>query len=148
MSQVNAEARDKQKLQAIIEARRLCKYTLHILQNNDNFKVRPTGDLEDDEKRPPQPELVTKMRDTMLDIYILAYSANDTPFTKGNYATRRRMQDKSIARCREMLALIELAKDAFHTPSKRVEYWTGKAVLVRNLLQKWKEGDYHRYKRM
>ena len=148
MSQVNSEARDKQKLQGVIEARRLCKYTLHILKNNDNFKCYPTGDPEDDAKRPPQPELVQKLRETVMDIYILAYSANDLPFNKANYATRRRMQDKSVARCREMLALIELAADVFHTPKKRVEYWTGKTVLVRNLLQKWKEGDYHRYKRM
>ena len=46
MSQVNSEARDKQKLQGVIEARRLCKYTLHILKNNDNFKCYPTGDPE------------------------------------------------------------------------------------------------------
>lgn len=148
MSQVNAEARDRQKLQAIIEARRLCKYSLHILKSNENFKAYPTGDPEDDAKRPPQPELVAKLRETVLDIYILAYSANDTPFTKGNYATRRRIQDKSVAKCREFLALIELAADVFHTPRKRVQYWTEKTVLVRNLIQAWKESDYRRYKRM
>ena len=148
MSQVNSEARKKQKFDTLIEARRLCKYSLHILKNNENFKCYPTGDIEDDAKRPPQPELVAKLRETVLDIYILAYSANDIPLTKNNYVTRRRMQDKSVAKCREFLALIELAADVFHTPKKRVEHWTGKTVLVRNRIQGWKESDYKRYKRM
>lgn len=148
MSGVPAEARGKQKLKVIMDARRLCKYSLTILQSNKNFKVRPTGNDEDDAKNPPQPELVSKMRDTVMDIFICAYSANETYFSETNYRHRRQLQDKSVAKCNELLALVEMSIPIFHINYKRVEYWTNLIVLVRNQIQAWKESDYKRYKRI
>lgn len=83
MSEVPAEARGYQKFKVLLDALQLCKYTLLILKNNKNFKVRPSGDQDDDVRNPPQPELVWKMRETVMDIYITAYSATDEDVRKG-----------------------------------------------------------------
>jgi len=61
VSGVPAEARSKQKLKVLIDARRLCKYSLTILQNNNSFKARPSGNEDADLKNPSQPELVPKI---------------------------------------------------------------------------------------
>ena len=148
MSEVPAEKRGKQKFKVLVDARSLCKYTLNILKNNKHFKVEKSGNAEDDEKNPPQPELVEKMRNTVIDIFISAFSANETVLTKDNYRHRRQLQDKSIAKCNELLALVEMSIPIFHIHMKRVKYWTEQIVLVRNLIQAWKESDYKRYKRM
>lgn len=148
MSGVPAEARSKQKLKVLIDARRLCKYSLAILQNNNSFKTRPSGNEDADLKNPPQPELVSKMRDTVIDIFISAYSANETYLNKANYKHRRQLQDKATAKCNELMALIEMGIPIFHIPVHRVEYWVGQCMLVRNQIQAWKESDYKRYKRL
>lgn len=148
MSQVPKEKRTQSKLECLIKARKLCNYSLKILANNKNFKTRPSDDEKDDEINPPQPELVAKLRETVLDIYMSAYSANETYLNKDNYRHRRQLQDKSISKCSELLALIELSRPIFHIPYKRVEYWGGLTLLVRNLLSSWKDGDYKRYKRL
>ena len=138
----------EQKLKALIDARRLCKYSLQILQNNKYFKTKLSGDEEDDIKNPPQPEYVAKMRETVMDIYISAYSANETYLNKGNYKHRRQLQDKAISKCNEMMALIEMGIPIFHISLRRVKYWIGQLMLVRSQLSAWKDSDYKRYKRM
>ena len=148
MSQVPSEARVETKYKPIMTARMLCKHSLKVLANNRIFKARPTGDPEDDAKFPPQPELVARMRDTALDIYISAYTANETVLTKDNYRFRRQLQDRAVARCNELLALAELAIPLFHFPRARYGYWGALIVYTRNLIQKWKKTDYDRYRRM
>lgn len=99
-----------------------------------------------DINNPPQPQLIAKIRETVLDIYMSAFSANEVYLNKNNYQHRRNLQDKSISKCNELLALIELSVPIFHIWPKRYDYWTGQIVLVRNQLQKWKENDYKRFK--
>lgn len=148
MSNVRIEERKPTKAEFLLQARKLVKYSLIILASNKSFKSRPTGNEEDDRLNPPQPELVGKLRETVIDIYISAYSANDVRFTKDNYRHRRQLQDKSISKCNEMLALVEMSVPIFHIPYKRFGHWTGGIVYTRNLIQKWKESDYSRYRRM
>lgn len=124
------------------------KYSLVVLKNNKNFKCYPSGDPEDDQRNPPQPELVGLMRNTIIGAYVTAYSANETPFTKANYSHRRKLQDKSIALLNEMLALVEMSVPIFHIPIKRFGRWSAWIVCVRNRIQAWKESDYKRYRRM
>jgi len=145
---VPSEARSRQTFKPIEDARRLCAYSLQVLKNNRNFKSYPSGDEEDDSLNPPQPELVAMMQKTAMEIYICAFSANDIYFSATNYQTRRRLQDKSIAKCRELGALVELTVPIFHTPLKKVEFWTEQIRLVRDQIQAWKESDYQRYKRI
>ena len=145
---VPKEARGEQKFKVLIDARKLAKYSINILASNKSFKTRQTGNIEDDAINPPQPELVSKMRDTAIDVYISAFSANETVLTKSNYRHRRQLQDKSIAKCNELLALVEMSIPIFHINSKRVKYWTSQIVCVRNQIQKWKESDYSRYRKM
>ena len=126
----------------------LVKYSLKILANNKHFKSVPTGDLIDDSKNPPQPELIGKLRDAIISAYTSAYSANETPFTKANYKHRRQLQDKSIAMLNEMLALVEMSVPIFHISAKRFGRWSAWIVCDRNRVQAWKESDYKRYRRM
>lgn len=124
------------------------KYSLKILKNNKYFKAVPTGNEKEDLEDPPQPEVVSLLRMTIIEAYQSAYAANETPFTKENYRHRRQMQDKSIARLNDMLALIEMSLPIFHISMKRFGYWSGWIVCIRNRIQAWKESDYKRYRRM
>lgn len=147
MSNVRKEERyHTTDLEGVIQARKLCKYTLHIIKNNNVFKSFPNG--IDDDINPPQYEVVAKIRETALDLYMSCFSANKVYLSKDNYKHRRQLQDKSISKCNELLALIELSKDLFHLTSKRVAHWGSFTLCVRSLLQSWKEKDYSRYKRM
>lgn len=146
MSSVPAEAREPSKFETIVEARSLCSYTMQILSNNNTFKSRPTGNAEDDARHPPQPEVVGKMRDMMLDIYTAVYTANETNL-KENYKLRRQLQDKAIAKCNELLALAELSIPMFHIERKRFGHWGGRIVYVRNKIRAWKRSDYDRHRR-
>lgn len=145
---VPAEARSETKLTVLIEARRLVRHSLRNLANNNVFKAVPSGDEEDDRKNPPQPELIARMKTTILDAYLAASAANDTPFTKDNYRHRRQLQDKSLALLNEMKALVELSVPVFHLSLRRADFWIKFIVGVRNRIQAWKESDYKRYKRM
>lgn len=131
-----------------MDLRLLAKYSLKILQNNKYFKAVPTGNAEDDATDPPQPELVNLLRMTIVAAYMSAYSANETPFTKDNYRHRRQLQDKSIAKLNEMLALVEMSVPIFHISTKRFGRWSAWIVCIRNRVQAWKESDYKRYRRM
>lgn len=149
MSNVPKEQRTETKLECLINARKLCDYSLVILKNNNNnFKVMPSGDPEKDKKNPPQPELVAKIRETVLDLFMSAFSANEVYLNKDNYRHRRNLQDKSVSKCNELLALIELSAPIFHIWPKRYKYWTEYIILVRNQIQKWKENDYKRFKKL
>lgn len=85
---------------------------------------------------------------TIVEAFQSAYAANETPFTKENYRHRRQLQDKSIAKLNEMLALVEMRVPIFHIPVRRFGYWGGWIVCIRNRIQAWKESDYKRYRRM
>lgn len=145
---VPTEARQETKLTALIEARKLVKYSVKVLQNNNHFKQRPSGNEADDMNNPPQPEIVSAMRSAVVEAYTSAYSANETPFTADNYRHRRQLQDKSIAKLNELLALLEMSIPIFHIPARRFGFWGNFIVCVRNRIQAWKESDYKRYKRM
>ena len=132
---VPSGARKETTLNALIEARKLVRYSLTILASNKNFKARLSGDEQDDRINPPQPELVRMMKQCVIDIYISAYAANETPFTKNNYLHRRRLQDKSVSKCNELLALIEMCVPIFHIPAKRFGYWGEMIVCTRGLIQ-------------
>lgn len=146
MSSVPAEARTPSKFEVILETRALCAYTMKILSNNNHFKVRPSGNAEEDAKYPPQPEVVGKMCDLMLGIYTAVYSANEIKLNE-NYKLRRQLQDKAIAGCNELLALAELSIPMFHIERKRFGYWGSKIVYVRNKIRAWKRSDYDRHRR-
>lgn len=117
------------------------------MSNNKYFKSYPLNN-NDDVANPPQPELIGRMKETIIDAYISAYSANETPFTAANYRHRRQLQDKSIAKLNEMLALVEMSIPIFHISGKRFGYWGAWIVCTRNRIQAWKESDYKRYRRM
>lgn len=148
MSEVPKESRKQSQLQGIIDARNLCKYSFKILKNNNNFKYKETGDAKKDAQKPPQPELIGSLREIILSIYMSAYSANEVHLDENNYKHRRQLQDKSISKCDEALALIELAADIFRTPIKRVQYWSELILKTRAELTAWKKSDYNRIQKI
>ena len=85
-----------------------------------------------------------------MNIYLNAYRANNINATKNikNYNERDSRQRAAISLCGDLLALINLAKRAFHLRSNKVNFWVGKVVSAKKLLIKWNEADYERYHNM
>ena len=66
--------------------------------------------------------------------------------SKEEYAERRRYQEKAALICNTLLADIEIARAMFHLRGKRVKYWTGQVVEIRNRTRAWIKSDADRYK--
>ena len=118
-----------------VKAQYLASYTVKILGNEKVFP--PTVDKE----------LVKRIRNCALDIYAKAWAANGIHAETNNVnrEMRYRLQEDSILLCDCMLAYIGIAKQVFHLRSKRMKYWSGLIIEVKNLLQAWKESDIKRY---
>lgn len=122
------------KLKVVEDARYLSKYTITITANEKVFLPEYQRSLTDDINR------------IALAIFVEAFSANNiTVKSAEDYAERRRLQESAYRNCTKLLALIHLAWTVFHLKLKRVKYWGGLAVNVKNLLKAWKESDYKRY---
>ena len=100
---------------------------------------------------PEYKEAITdRLLDTSMNIYLNTYRANNINATKNikNYNERDSRQRAAISLCGDLLALINLAKRAFHLRSNKVNFWIGKVVSAKKLLIKWNEADYERYHNM
>ena len=82
-----------------------------------------------------------------MSIYLNAYHANEINASKDirKWNERDSRQRAAILMCSDLLALINLAKRAFHLRSNKVNFWIGKVVSAKKLLIKWNEADYGRY---
>lgn len=127
--------RHKGKLEVHVKAQALTAYTALILKNPKVFD--PEIDAE----------LINRIRGCAYDIYVKSWSANR--IRAETNATNRRMryerQEEAILLCDELHAYIGIAKAVYHLRRKRMKYWSGLIMDVRNLLQAWKESDVERY---
>ena len=97
---------------------------------------------------PEYKETITdRLLDTSMSIYLNAYRANNINASKDvrKWNERDSRQRAAISMCGDLLALINLAKRAFHLRSNKVNFWIGKVVSAKKLLIKWNEADYGRY---
>ena len=127
--------RHKGRMEVHIKAQSLASYTAHILSNQKVFD--PAIDVE----------LVNRIKNCAYDIYAKSWAANKiNASTNGiNRIFRYNLQEEAMMLCDEMLAYIGIAKSVFHLRAKRMKYWSGMIMDVRNLLQAWKESDVDRY---
>ena len=127
--------RHKGRLEVHVKAQALAAYTALILKNPKVFD--PEIDAE----------LINRIRGCAYDIYVKSWSANR--IRAETNATNRKMryerQEEAILLCDELHAYIGIAKSVYHLRRKRMKYWSGLIIDVRNLLQAWKESDVERY---
>lgn len=131
---VPENARTKGKLEACVKAHDLACYTLQIATNKKNFPEQF------------QTALTDKIVSVALDIHTLAWSANNVLVNSPeDLAERLGFQERAAVACNILLSMIEVAHRVFHLPTKRVVYWSGKAIETRNLIRAWRESDRKRY---
>ena len=131
---VPENARTKGKLEACVKAHDLACYTLQIATNKKNFPEQF------------QTALTDKIVSVALEIHTLAWSANNVLVNSPeDLAERLGFQERAAVACNILLSMIEVAHRVFHLPTKRVVYWSGKAIETRNLIRAWRESDRKRY---
>lgn len=122
------------KLEVCVKAHDLCCYTLQITANKKNF----TQEFQE--------SLTNRIVEAAIDIHTLCWSANNILVNSVDDLRERTMyQEKAAIRCNILLSLIDVAKRIFHLSTKRVTYWAGKTIEMRNLIRAWRESDLKRY---
>ena len=122
------------KLEVCVKAHDLCCYTLQITANKKHFIPEF------------QESLTNRIIESAIDIHSLCWSANNILVNSIEDLRERTMyQEKAAIKCNILLSLIQIAKRIFHLSTKRVVYWSEKAIDVRNLIRAWRESDLKRY---
>ena len=65
--------------------------------------------------------------------------------SKETYSIRRKYQELAATECNVLLADVNIARKLFHLSSKRMRYWTGMLVEIRNKTRGWITSDAKRY---
>ena len=132
---VNASTRTKSRLETAVLANDLATYTIKITTNEKIFLPQYRSALTD------------KIVSDAVDIYRCVWTANNIRVTdRSHWIRRSALQKKAVEHCNDLLALIGIAKPLFHLTSKRIEYWTGKTIKVREAIKDWHDSDRDRYK--
>lgn len=133
---VRVNERSHGKLDVCVKSHDLCCYTLQITKNDKVF----TPDFK---------EAVTdKIISLAFDIHAEVWGANNVYVNSSeSFRERKRMQESAANKCNVLLSMIDISKSVFHLESKRVAYWGGKVIELRNQIREWKESDADRYKR-
>jgi hypothetical protein len=122
------------KFGVTVAAEQLAHYSDQITDNQKNF---PPGQGT---------ALVKSLKQWSLEIYMYCYRANYIRVEgRADYMERRRFQDMAIQRCEDMLPVLQLAKRRYHLSTKRMLYWGGMVIDVRDKIRAWKESDRKRY---
>lgn len=126
--------REEGKFALAIKAEALARYTISISANEKVFLPEYQRALTDD--------IITQAKNA----YILIREANDIQVkTQRDWRERDRVQKEAIKCLKRLLCLIDLAFKVFHLSSKRVKYWGGMVIDVRNKTAAWNRSDSSRY---
>ena len=130
---VPADQRSEGKLLVAERAKGLAAYTLQITKNPKVFL-------------PAQADGFTnEIRKLAIDIYIKIWTANNIYVRTATEAEeRQRIQRSARQDCNRLLPLIGIAGKVFHLSKKRMKYWGGWVIEVRNRIQAWEDGDRKR----
>ena len=124
------------KLEACVKAHDLCCYTIQITANKKVFTEEYQRALTD------------RIVSAAIEIHTLAWSANNVLVrSREDLEERNSLQNQAAIQCNILLSLIEVAHRVFHLESKRVTYWSKKAIETRNLIRAWRDSDRKRYSR-
>ena len=127
--------RTKSPLETSVKARDLACYTIKISINEKIFDPQYKSVITD------------KIVSDAIDIYRKVWMANNIKVNKNQdaWTKRSKLQMEAKDLCNDMLALVGIAKPLFHLTSKRIEYWTGRVIEVREMIKSWHESDKKRY---
>lgn len=122
-------------LNALVKAKELATYTIHICSNRTYFKEE-------------YQDLITKdIVETAKNIYLDVDTANNVYV--GNdpirWESRRKSQESASSNCSRLLSLIGLAKEVFHLKESKSGHWFDMTMETKNFISAWKESDRKRY---
>lgn len=132
-------ARGEGKFSLEIKAEELASYTMRITANEKVFLPEYQRALTDD--------IITQAKNA----YLFIKEANGIRVDKNsdsyarNKRERRRLQEEAIKCLRRLLPLIDLARRVFHLNLKRVKYWGGMVINIRDRTRNWMESDVRRF---
>lgn len=135
MSNIRKDERPKNlKLELPTLASSHAKYVIQITKNPKVFK----------------PEYGSAVTDGLIkqamDINRLIWAANNVLVrSPEDYRLRREYQKRTAVTCNTLLADIGVARRLFHLSAKRMRYWTGMVVEIRNRTRGWMQDDASRY---
>lgn len=137
--------RGEGKFTVLVNAQMLCIYTIKICTNKNVFLLEYQNALTDDIIR------------TAKNIFIDCWTANNIRITKENEneadrqrneerkKMRRKLQERAMLNCNNLLALMQIAQSLFHLKLKRIKYWGGRTLETRAMIKAWMESDSKRY---
>lgn len=138
----------------VVEAMNLCDYVFTITDNPKKFpeyvatkkKFFNNSDLVIVQLK--EDSIVNKIRQQAYDIYVNTFNANEINLKKQPYRKDERLnkQLKAIQLCEEHLACIQLCRKKFHLSNKRIKYWGGKTIDLRDIIIRWHDSDRDRFK--
>lgn len=124
------------QLDAGIKARDLAIHTIKICCNKNIFLQEYQSALTDDIIR------------TAKDIYKNVKAANNIRVMENDPETwneRRKLQNRAIRGCGDLISCISLAKPLFHLKGRKVKYWIKLTTEATEKIKKWHESDIKRY---
>lgn len=129
--------RGEGKFNVLVEANFLAVHSMQIVSNPNIFDLKYQSVMGND------------LIETSKDIFISAYTANEIKVENKRQAVERlKLIEHAIIYCDRLLALIQMAKKLYHLDSKRVKFWGGKTLSVKELLKKWYQSECKRYEKI
>lgn len=120
----------EQKLDVIVKAIELMKYTMTITSNRKRYPVKYI-------------QLVRKIQDRSMDIYEFLLDANTTNI-KASKSERLELQTKAIISCDKLSCFIELSMNLNLVGSDTVANWQKQVNDVKYMAIAWREKDKKR----
>lgn len=131
---VRVDERSQGELTVIVKAKEMAAHTLRITNNEKNFPKRYRFTL------------TNKIVDKAFDVYTLLYEANEIyPHNGRELEMRQNKQREAMAYCRSMMAMIDIAKEAFSLSPDKVAYWAKMIFEVRTMTAAWYKKDMERF---
>lgn len=134
-----ADTPQNRTLNAVDMAKKLALHTSRICKNQKVFS--PEYSVE-----------IYVIRKTAMDIYAMAYDANNIVVKKDSVDYQKNVEDRlkeqmlCVRKCSDLLGYIDFAKPLFHLRKGKVAHWTGLTLQTRSYLHKWHESDVRRFR--
>lgn len=123
------------QLEAAQKALDLALHTIKICDNDNVFDPKYRASLTND--------IIECAKQIYLDVWI----GNNIYVKQGNgrWKNREKYQLEAIAKCNELIGLINLARRLFHLKGKKVRYWTQMTIDTSAMIRKWHEANAKQY---
>ena len=123
------------QLGACQKALDLALHTIKICSNENIFDVKYRLSLTD------------SIIDCAKQIYLDVWTGNNIYVQpdNGRWPERERLQIDAIAKCKELIGLINLARRLFHLKGQKVNYWIKMTVETYEMISKWHEANRKQY---